>query len=301
MRLIFIFRAPGCAYARRPEGGCTNCGFTSMTFQSDSWSPADLIAQADSVFGAPAAFEGIGEVDLYNSGSFYADAEMPPEVRSHLLGMLGRAGIPRILVESRPEFITAERIAESRRLLPNSFLEVGIGLESSDEVIREQFIRKGFGLPECERAVKVLAAGGAGLLVNVLLKPLGVADDTAAVADAVNTGKYIFRLAKRLALPVRVALQPVFVAPGTPLEREFFEGRYLPPSLWAVVETVIRMSRSGEVVVGLSDEGLGPKRTPAGCGACDLRIRDALREFNRTGSTGPLQSLSCDCRRPSAP
>jgi len=296
MRLIFIFRAPGCAYARRPEGGCTNCGFTSMTFQSASWSPADLIAQADSVFTVPDTFEGVGEVDLYNSGSFYADAEMPPEVRAHVFDMLGAAGIPRILVESRPEFITPERIRESRKHLPKSFLEVGIGLESSDDVIREQFINKGFGLPEFERAAKILATGGAGLLVNVLLKPLGVPDDAAAVADAVKTGRYIFSLAKRLALPVRVALQPVFVAPETPLEREFLEGRYLPPNLWAVVEAAMQLSLLGEVIVGLSDEGLEPKRGPAGCGACDHKIRHALREFNRTGDSAPLKLLTCDCR-----
>ena len=45
-RLIFIFRAPGCAYARRPGGGCTNCGFGPMTFEDIPWTPADLMAQA---------------------------------------------------------------------------------------------------------------------------------------------------------------------------------------------------------------------------------------------------------------
>lgn len=300
-RLIFIFRAPGCAYARRPGGGCTNCGFGSMTFGSTPWSPADMIAQADSVFTSAGALDGVGEVDLYNSGSFYADAEMPPEVRSHALRLLGRAKIPRILIESRPEFITPERVAESRGLLPDNFLEVGIGLETADDTIRERFINKGFGLPEFERAARVLAAGGAGLLVNVLLKPLGVADDAAAISDAINTGRYIFEVAKRLSLPTRVALQPVFVAPQTPLEREFLAGRYQPVRLWAVVETVLALSELGETVVGLSDEGLEPKRAPAGCGRCDRMIRNALGEFNRTGDSGPLKTLTCDCRKDNLP
>ncbi|HOY67545.1 MAG TPA: hypothetical protein PLP29_11680 [Candidatus Ozemobacteraceae bacterium] len=295
-RLIFIFRAPGCAYARRPGGGCTNCGFGPMTFEDTPWTPADLMAQAEAVFGIPGVLDGVGEVDLYNSGSFYADAELPPEVRSHVLGLLGAAGVPRILVESRPEFITPERIAASRALLPKSFLEVGIGLESADEVIRERFINKGFGLPEFERAARVLAEAGAGLLVNVLLKPLGAADDAAAVADAVNTGNYIFDLARRLSLSARVALQPVFVAPGTPLEREFLAGRYRPVSLWAVVEAVAALAGLGETTVGLSDEGLEPKRVPAGCGRCDASIRDALRAFNRTGDPAPLRTLTCRCR-----
>lgn len=295
-RLIFIFRAPGCAYARRPEGGCTMCGFGSMTFGAESWSPADLIAQVESVFAAPGVLDGIGEVDLYNSGSFFADGEMPPDVRTHVLGILGKAPIARVLVESRPEFITPERIADSRRLLPNALLEVGIGLESSNDTIREKFINKGFGLPEFERAAGVLASCGAGLLVNVLLKPIGIFDDAAAVADSVNTGRYIFDLAKRLDLPARVALQPTFIAPGTPLEQEFIAGRYGPVSLWAVVETVLALAPFGETVVGLSDEGLEPKRVPGGCGRCDQAIRDALREFNRSGETATLRAISCPCR-----
>lgn len=295
-RLIFIFRAPGCAYARRPGGGCTVCGFGSLTFGSTPWTIADLIAQADSVFSTPRALDGIGEVDLYNSGSFYADAEMPPEVRSHVLGMLGAAGVPRVLVESRPEFITQERIAESCALLPRSILEVGIGLESSNDIIREKYINKGFGLPEFERAAGILASGGADLLVNVLLKPLGFADDMSAVADAINTGKYIFTFAQQHSLSARVALQPIFIAPGTPLEQEFLAGRYQPVRLWSVVEAVLSLSGMGETIVGLSDEGLEPKRAPAGCGHCDQMIRDALREFNRTGNPEPLKTLTCDCR-----
>jgi len=295
-RLIFIFRAPGCGYAHRSGGGCTNCGFGPMTLEDTPWTPADLMAQADTVFGKPGALDDVGEVDLYNSGSFYADAELPADVRSYVLGLLGTAGVPRILVESRPEFITPERIAASRELLPKSFLEVGIGLESADEVIRERFINKGFGLPEFERAAGVLAEAGAGLLVNVLLKPLGPADDAAAVTDVVNTGKYIFDLAHRISLPARVALQPVFVAPGTPLEREFLAGRYCPVSLWAVVDAVTVLAGLGETIVGLSDEGLEPKRIPAGCGRCDAAIRDALRLFNRTGDLAPLRALTCRCR-----
>jgi len=295
-RLIFIFRAPGCTYARRPEGGCTMCGFGSMTFGAGAWTPADLIAQAESVLSLPGALNGVGEVDLYNSGSFFADAEMPPEVRSHVLGILGKARVARILVESRPEFITAERIDVSRRLLPDTILEVGVGLESSNDTIRETYIKKGFGLTEFERAAGVLASAGASLLVNVLLKPIGIFEDAAAVADAVNTGRYIFDLAKRLRLPARVALQPTFIAPGTPLEQEFLAGRYRPASLWAVVETVLTLAPLGETVVGLSDEGLEPKRVPGGCGRCDQAIRDALREFNRTGDTAALGAISCNCR-----
>ncbi|MBF0502336.1 MAG: hypothetical protein HQM09_19505 [Candidatus Riflebacteria bacterium] len=238
---------------------------------------------------------GIGEVDLYNSGSFFADEEMPPEVRTHVFKCLGSFPLSRVLVESRPEFITSERVEEARRLLGNIPLEVGIGLESADDDIRERFIRKGFDRSAFESASAVLSETGAGMVVNILLKPLGL-EESAAVDDAVSTGRYVFELAGRLGLSTRVALQPVFVAPGTPLETEFLAGRYLPPNLWSVVEVVRRLHCMGETVVGLSEEGLEPKRSPAGCGKCDGIIRQALRDYNRTKNINIFDSLNCSCR-----
>ncbi|NLI76878.1 MAG: hypothetical protein GX442_10600 [Candidatus Riflebacteria bacterium] len=295
-RLLFIFRAVGCTYARRPEGGCTMCGFTPMTLPAGQLTDADLIAQFDSVFADPARLTGIGQADLYMSGSFLADDEMPPPVRDHVFRRLAALGLRRVLIESRPEFITAAALREAA-VLPPGVLEVGIGLESADDHIREVLIRKGFGRAAFEQAAAQLARAGARLLVNVLLKPLGVTDDAAAVADAVATGRYVFDLARRLALPTRVALQPVFVAPGTPLEREFLASRYQPPSLWSVVAAVRGLHPLGETTVGLSDEGLEPHRAPAGCPRCDAALRTALREFNRHRSLAVFDGLSCPCQK----
>lgn len=294
-RIIFIFRAVGCSYARRPEGGCTNCGFFAMTLPPEHIMSEDLIAQFDSVFSGPEAVTGVEEVDLYNSGSFFADEEMPDNVRTHVYQRLGKLPLSRVLLESRPEFITTERVREARQLLGSVALEVGIGLESANDKVREQFIRKGFDLPAFERAAAVLAEAGAGMLTNVLLKPLGL-EEAAAVDDAAATGKYIFDLARRLGLPTRVALQPVFVPPGTPLEKEFLAGRYSPPSLWSVVEVVRQLHSRGETVVGLSEEGLGPQRSPAGCGKCDQALRQALRDYNRKRTLDVFSGLTCSCR-----
>lgn len=294
-RLIFIFRAPGCTYARRPEGGCSMCGFAAMTLPPMTITPSDLNAQFDSVFTGPEAVAGISGVDLYNSGSFFADEEMPPEVQEHVFSVLGRFPISRVLVESRPEFIRTGRVREARRLLGSVALEVGIGLESADDYVRERLIRKGFDRPAFERAARALAKAGAGLVVNVLLKPLGL-DEQSAIEDAIATGRYVFSLGDRLKHTVRVALQPVFVAPGTPLEREFLDGRYLPASLWSVVAVVRALRPLGELHVGLSAEGLEPKRVPAGCGRCDAALRQALRDFNRSGSLAVFEEISCSCR-----
>ncbi|MGC4116237.1 MAG: hypothetical protein QM765_16995 [Myxococcales bacterium] len=244
-RLIVILRASGCAWARKPGGGCTNCGFDQLTTHGEPVSSDELVAQLEASL-AQAGLQGVGEVDLYNSGSFFADPEVPPDARERILERIGReGGVRRVLVETRPEFVRAADLALARRLLGPRELEVGIGLESCDDRVRDVLINKGFGLPEFERAVAALAEHGARLLVYVLVKPLGLSERE-AIEDVINTARYVFGLCKKLGVAARIALEPVFVAPGTKLEREFLAGRYQPPSLWSVVEILRRAHPLGE-------------------------------------------------------
>ena len=294
-RLIFIFRAIGCAYARRREGGCTMCGFQTMTTGGVPVAAGDLIAQFETVFADPKALEGVAEVDLYNSGSFLSDPEIAPEVRAHVLGRLGKTAVRRVLIESRPEFIRSENLAAARASLGEKELEVGIGLESADDRVREVLVRKGFGRADFERAVGLLAGAKARLLVYLIVKPQGLSE-AEAVEDAVASARYVFGVAARHGVPARAALQPVFVAPGTALEQEFLAGRYRPPSLWSVVEVVRRAHPFGELLVGLSDEGLEPHMVPSGCEKCTGALRAALAAYNRSRDLAVFAGLDCACR-----
>ncbi|MHB8872612.1 MAG: hypothetical protein ACYC8T_02900 [Myxococcaceae bacterium] len=295
-RLIFIFRAVGCAYARQPGGGCTMCGFQKMTTRGVPIAPADLLAQFESLFEDPKALEGVSEVDLYNSGSFLADVEVPEEVRARVLGRLGRTAVRRVLIEARPEYVRAENLAAARAALGDKELEVGIGLESSDDHVRDVLVRKGFGRADFERAVGLLAGAKARLLAYLVVKPPGLGE-ALAVEDAVASARYVFEVAKRFGVPARAALQPVFVATGTDLEREYLAGRYRPPSLWSVVEVVRRAHPYGELLVGLSDEGLEPHLLPSGCEKCTGALRAALAQYNRSRDLAAFEGLDCDCRR----
>jgi radical SAM enzyme (TIGR01210 family) len=161
--------------------------------------------------------------------------------------------------------------------------------------VRETLVRKGFGKADFERAARVLAEARARLLAYVLLKPLGLGERE-AIEDAVASAAYVFEVAARCGVPTRVALQPTFVAPGTALEREMLEGRYEPPSLWSVVEVVRRAHGLGEIAVGMSDEGLEPRRAPAGCPHCTGPLREAIAQYNRTLRLEPLERAACECR-----
>ena len=241
----------------------------------------DLIAQFESVFSRPAALDGVIEVDLFNSGSFFANQEIPPAVRDHVLGRLAPTAVERILVEARPEFVETAKLAAACALVGDCRLEVGIGLESADDHVRDVLVHKGFGRADFEQAVARLAEFPARLLAYILVKPLGL-DENQAIADAVASVKYVFNVARQHGVPSRVALEPVFVAPGTALEREFLAGRYRPPGLWSVIDVVRRIHGMGELLIGTSDEGLHPQMVPLGCDLCTRRLREAIATYNGT-------------------
>lgn len=301
-RLIVTLRAPGCAWARGPERGCTNCGFASvaggLTTDGAPVGSAEYAGQLEvALADRDLAAEGIRQVDLFVSGSFYNDDEVPAAARAALLARLGREPlVRRVLVESRPEHVTPERIQASRGALGHGpELEVGVGLESADDRVREVLVHKGFGKEAFERAVSALAAGQARLLAYVLVKPLGL-DEAAALLDSVESARYVFEVAARSGVAARVALQPVFVAPETPLAEAHARGEYAPPSLWTVVEVVRRAHGQGPLTVGLSDEGLAPAARPDSCPECRASLVGALVRYNRTADLAAFAGLDCHCR-----
>ena len=301
LRLMVILRAPGCAFALQ-TGGCTNCGFWHhLTTGGQAVAADDLVAQLDAALASlePEQRAGVLQLDLFCSGSLLCDGEVPPAARPELVAR--GAALPALralMVESRPEYVSAASVDPLVSAMAQSAarLELAIGLESVDPVIREQRIRKGFTLQQFEQAVAALATAGVGLVVYLLLKPLGTAERE-AVQDVLASGRYLQALGHALKLPsLRVALEPTFVPHGTPLHLELQAGRFTPPSLWSVVRAVMGLAAQGLAVhVGLSSEGMPADCVPAGCPRCDADLRLALERFNATQDPGPFDGLHCTC------
>ena len=260
-------------------------------------SPADLLAQVDSVLSRlDCEKERLFEVDIYNSGNFLNEAEIPLDAQSRIVARVRQETAVRVLLlESRPEYITAaglDRLTRSAGRSRPLALEIGIGLESSNDKIRERYLRKGMSRKAFERAAKLLSEAGADLLTYVMLKAMPMSEED-ALHDVVATAKYVHEVASTYGVRARLALQPTFVVPGTRLAADFLAGRYAPPSLRLVVEAVRRLAGFGDLLVGLWDEGLQPLAVPgaeSGCRDCLLR---SLQDFNRTQDVGCLHRAEC--------
>jgi radical SAM enzyme (TIGR01210 family) len=295
-RLMVILAAPGCAYART-SGGCTNCGFPQAFGTGHPVSAEDYLAQVEAALARiPPGTAAPVEVDLYNSGSYFNPEEVSEAAQPAMLALAAaRPDVAALLVETRPEYVTAERLKRAVAACEGKPLEIGIGLESANPEILSRRIHKGYTWEDFAAAAGLMAEAGARLLAYILLKPINTGERE-AIEDSVATARKVFALGRDLNLPARVALEPCFVAPQTPLYHAFEQGRYRPPWLWSVVEAVLRMSPLGPVLVGLSDEGMNPRQAPRNCDRCTSRFRDALVAFNLTQDPTGLCALSCDCR-----
>jgi radical SAM enzyme (TIGR01210 family) len=296
-RLMVILTAPGCAYART-SGGCTNCGFPQTFGTGKPVSTEDYLAQIKAALARiPTGIQAPVEVDLYNSGSYFNPEEVPELAQLAMLALAAaRHEVASLLVETRPEYVTTARLERALSACRGKPLEVGIGLESANPEILSRRIHKGYTWEQFAAAAQLLAGAGAGLLAYVLLKPINTGERE-AIEDSVVTAHKVFALGYELKCPTRVALEPCFVAPQTPLYHAFEQGRYRPPWLWSVAEVVSRIAPLGRVLVGLSDEGMNPLQAPHNCEHCTGRFRLALAAFNQTQDAAGLSAISCECHK----
>lgn len=299
-RLMIMLRTRGCTHALRPMGGCLFCGFKELSAKGQPVSGMDIISQFETGLRlCDIKEEKIQEIDIYNSGSFLCMKEIPIAAREEIFRIISENSyITKVLIESRPEFIIGEEthLIRLRNMIKDKILEVGVGLETVRDDIRNDVLHKGFKTEEFVKACELLAKNRVDLLAYVLLKPPGFTE-IQAVRDALDTIFFLDDLRKNLKINVKVALQPTFVPRNTLLEELYDRKEFTPPKLWSVIE-VIRATFSIplEIEIGLSDEGLAEGRVASNCELCTSEVLHALKVFNQTQDRRFITKLKCPCR-----
>jgi radical SAM enzyme (TIGR01210 family) len=109
---------------------------------------------------------------IFTSGSFLDPIEIPSEIQIKILSELDKyPGIKEIVVESRPEYITDEKLFAYSNILHNKYFEIGIGLETANDFIRQNIINKGFTWDAFIRAKDLLHKYHFGVKAYLLFKP----------------------------------------------------------------------------------------------------------------------------------
>jgi hypothetical protein len=273
--MVLILRTSGCRWSR--ESGCLMCGYNVA---SDSGVlQEDIMEQLNH---ASERYDAEKMVKIYTSGSFLDENEIGVPLRREIFKIFDES--ERILVESRPEFITRETLGE----METGRMQLAIGLETSDDVIRQRCVNKGFSFDDYRRAASLLLEMGIPLRTYLLLKPPFLTERE-SMEDTIRS--------VRAASPFSesVSINPVNVQRETLVERLWKRGDYRPPWWWTLAEVLDRVADQESRIMS-APSGAGTRRGIHNCGECEDKFIEAVRRFSFEQEARVFEGLICDCR-----
>ena len=286
-----IFAAHGCVKALSHEAPCTMCGFINESNFGKPVSPALLIKQ----FDYAAKLKGFREssiVTLLNSGSMFCEAEFPQKARENIFKKLnGYKNIEEVIIESRPEFVSEKAVEEVKKLLKDKKVELSFGLEAATDIVREQFVNKGFSKNNFERAINLARKHKLDTHCYVLIKPPFLTEKE-AIDEAIKTVRYCFKIGV-----FGVTVMPCGVQENTLTEFLYKNKEYRPPWLWSVIEVIKKTRKIGYVRIGTSEESVVHLNDPHNCSCCDTKILKQFERYNLKHDFSVLNKLSCGCKK----
>ncbi|APB72241.2 TIGR01210 family radical SAM protein [Paenibacillus polymyxa] len=289
-RAVMYLMSNGCEWALKNGNGCTMCGHLAKQTRKDGPLSAHYYLEQFSEEFKRIDFNKYPLLNLYNNGSILNDNEVPAEALWEIIRMVGeKPEIKMLVIETRPEFVTKENMAEIKRLLPDKHVEVAMGLEMIDDFLRYVCINKGFSLKQFDKAAR-LVTQELNLRSYVLLKPPFITEQE-AIEHAVQTIEHAFELGT-----TTVSLESCTVQDYTLVQYLSDQGAYKPAWLWSIVEVVKRTAHLGKIIVGLFQFYPSPVGVPYNCPHCSDRVMEALKEYNHTLDPSVLEHLDCSCK-----
>jgi len=273
--LTVILRTKGCYWDK-----CLMCGYSNDADKNVT--EANLKNQ---FLNALTKLNEQKILKIFTSGSFFDNREIPHTFREFIYDTVLERGIKKLIIESRPEFIDEKRI----EIPPKLKVEVGIGLETSSDFIRENCINKGFTFENFRESARILKLKKIGVKAYLLLKPPFLSERE-AIEDVVKSAADIKDYVDVISLNL------MNIPSKTYVEDLWRRGLYRPPWLWSAVDVLKSISKMGIEIVS-DPVGGGKPRGPHNynCGKCDKEIIGAIREFSLTQRTEKLEVLHCDC------
>lgn len=279
---VIILRTKGCSWAL--SSGCTMCGYFNDSMFSEV-TEQDLLTQFET------AMQGYRQekiVKLFTSGSFLNPSEIPQTVQHTILGSLARQ-TEKISVESRPEYITETRLTDIHKIVSSKEFEIGIGLETANDLVRQKAINKGFSFTQYIKAAELLRKHQMKVKTYVLMKPPFLTEKE-SLDDCLRTAKQTKRYTDS------ISLNPTNVQHHTVVEYLWKRDQYRPAWLWSVVEFLKQSKHLTDAFVKCDTVGGGSMRGAHNCGVCDQKVLRAIEEYSLTQQKDAFKDLTCSCQ-----
>jgi radical SAM enzyme (TIGR01210 family) len=289
-RVVLAIPGRGCSLFHRPQGGCLHCGL----FSDGIISPETDQEQVISAFAGDLNrhdFSRSPVLCIYVPGSFLDDQEIDPETRRAIFSLVAQqTKIKKIIFESLPQFITEHRINELKSVLADKEIEIAVGLDSSDDQIRDLCINKNFTLRTFEQSCALLQRQEIRFSAFALLKPPFLTEQE-SIADTVRTAQYAFDKGA-----AAVSIEPNTVQENTFVWKLFRQNMYRPPWLWSIIEVIKQVPPGQELRIGGMVVYPRAIQIAHNCDQCSTRIWQKIQEYNLNQDKNIFTNLECNCK-----
>lgn len=296
--LTITLTPTGCSWAE--AGGCTMCGEYEGSQKTVAVSSEFHIAQFATALAKYIKKYNPSWLRIEQEGNFINESEVGLEAQLTILRLASMInGIERITIEARPIYITTERIKLLKECIggSNVELEIGMGLEAQNDVIRNICINKGESKKVFEDAVNLMNENGIFPLAYILLKPPFLTEGE-AIQEAIDTLHYAYKIGFK-----RFSLEPMSLHKYTLVDALAEVGCYKIPWLWSVLEVAKSCSDIPELGIG----GVGYYPRPRylaqnhhnekeGLSDCNKIIWSALKNYSQYRDFTIFKGLSCPCQ-----
>lgn len=300
--LFVIVPTPGCSWALGDGGGCTMCSYISdCTLEPiDTKIIIELFENELNKHIDEIKIDGKDmpiAIKIFASGSFLNPQEVSKEARNKILTIVSNIDeIKEIIVESRPEYVKKEILEEIFSIIGNKLFEVSIGLESQDDIIREEKINKGFTKKDFEQAINIIKEMNnenndytAKSKAYVFVKPI-LTSEKESIKEAKDTAKYAENVGVN-----RISFCPATIHKGTLIERLWRKGSYKPPWIWSVIDIINDTRENLSIPTFMDTSGFGSRRGPYNCKKCNKDLKHAIINSNIKQSI--IKDYKCECEK----
>ena len=290
--ITMVIPTRGCSWALSESGGCSVCGYVNDSSHNQPIPVQRILKEINHSLSHVDSEKPI-EFKLYNSGSFFDENDVPRRLRLQIIDIIRKSSnIIQLSVESRPEFLlnNIDVVKESKKMLEPIKLEIGVGLESSNNAILTDCLNKGSSIENYRKSVQMIRSLDIRIKSYILIKPPfltereTINDAIKTVQDAVEIGTDV------------ISLNPCNVQNGTLVNLLQKRDRYQPPWLWSVLYIVkIIRDRFPNLKIICEPTAAGKRRGTHNCGKCDKKVVNLINKIiNKEQITNDFSTI-CSC------
>ncbi|MHA1669258.1 MAG: archaeosine biosynthesis radical SAM protein RaSEA [Promethearchaeota archaeon] len=299
-----ILRTKGCSWALGEQGGCTMCGYIQDSCV-DAINSSNIKNQFMHAWNDK--LEEIQNdkddyiIKIFNSGSFFDDDEISENLRKFIYEQINKVNnITEVVVESRTEHLSRNKLVQMRSELGSRHIEIGIGLETVNDYIRLNYINKGITFKEFLDAVNLCKQCDIGIRAYLLFKPPFISE-ASAIDDCVSSIKTLIDMQVNT-----ISINPVNIQRGTLVEYLWQQNRYHVPSFYSLMKSLKKGIRTQEMLkdtrIACDPSGAGSRRGIHSCSKkeCNFRMKNILKNFVLSQDIKSLEKLDeqehCNCK-----